>query len=154
MAKILGLLPSALVAARNNMSANAYYRQLRSSGLAARRTEVLQLYKVAKGIASRTPDEPFRNIHSVPTADEISQWPSRNATGIAQTVTLTYRDMTTGHVQQTWWRTVSDNGITRERALAMAIDAYSEHAESYGQELIGAVHTSTYELVPGLVLGE
>jgi hypothetical protein len=135
------------------MSANAYYRSLRDVGLAARRTEVLQLYKVAKGITTRAPDEPFWNIHAVPTADEISQWPSKNKTGIVQRVTLTYRDRTTGHIKQTWWATTSPNGITRERALAMAIDAYSEHAESYEQDLIGAVHTSAYELVPGLVTG-
>lgn len=144
------MLPSALVAAKNNMTANAYYRELRDSGLAARRSEVLQLYKIAKGITTRAPDEPFRNIHVAPTADEIAAWPTRKAEGIIQRVALTYRDRTTGHVSQTWWSTVSPDGITRERALAMAIDAYSEHAESYDQELIGAVHTSVYRQVPGL----
>lgn len=152
MAKILGLLPSALVAARNNMSANSYYRDLRASGLAARRSEVLQLYKVAKGIVTRSQDEPFRDIRQTPTGDELTAWPSKKATGVAQTVALTYRDRTTGHINQTWWRTTSPNGIARERALAMAIDAYSDHAESYDQELIGAVHTSAYNMVPGLVL--
>lgn len=152
MPKVLGLLPSALVAARNNMSANAFYRDLRNVGLAARRTEVLQLYKIAKGIVQRAQDEPFRDIRQVPSGSELGTWPSKKATGIAQTVTLTYRDKTTGHINQTWWRTTSPNGITRERALAMAIDAYSEHAESYDQELIGAVHTSAYNMAPGLVL--
>ena len=151
MARILGLLPAALAAARGGASANEFYNSLRDLGLAPRRAEALQLFKVAKGITSRTPDEPFRDLNHVPSDPEIGMWPSRKAEGIAQTVTLTYRDKITGQVQQTWWRTVTPEGITREEALATAIDAYSEHAESYDQELIGAVHTSAYRLTPGLV---
>lgn len=150
MPRILGLLPSALVAARGGMSANAWYNELRAEGIAPRRSEALSLYSVAKGIVVRNPDEAFRDISQVPQGPEVGQWPSKDATGIAQTVTLTYRDMATGHIQQTWWRTVTPNGITREQAMATAIGAYADHADSYGQELIGAVHTSAYELVPGL----
>lgn len=150
MARVLGLFPSALIAARGGMSANAYYKELRELGIAARRAEVLSLFKIAKGITVGSPDEPFRDISAVPTSSELSVWPSRKAEGIAQTVTLTYRDMITGQINQTWWRTVTPNGITREEALATAIDAYSEHAESYNQELIGAVHTSAYQLTPGI----
>lgn len=151
MARVLGLFPSALVAARGGMSANAYYRELRELGIAARRTEVLSLFKIAKGITVGSPDEPFRNISAVPTASELLTWPSRKSEGVAQTVTLTYRDRTTGEIKQTWWRTVTPNGITREEALATAIDAYSEHAESYNQDIIGAVHTSAYRMAPGIV---
>lgn len=151
MARILGLFPSALIAARGGLSANAYYNELRDLGIAARRSEVLSLFKIAKSITTGSPDEPFRNIYDVPTSDELTTWPSKKSEGVAQTVTLTYRDMTTGQIQQTWWRTVTPNGITREEALATAIDAYSEHAESYNQELIGAVHTSAYRMTPGIV---
>lgn len=152
MPRILGLLPAALAAARGGSSANSFYADLRSLGIAPRRSEALQLYRVAKDIVTRTPDEPFRPINQVPNDPEIGMWPSRHATGVAQTVTLTYRDRITGQIQQTWWRTVTPDGITREQALATAIDAYSEHAESYEQDLIGAVHTSAYRLTPGLVL--
>lgn len=148
MARVLGLFPSALIAARGGMSANAFYRETQSLGIGGRRTEVLQLYKIAKNVISRTADEPFRNIHAVPAASEMAAWPTRAKTGVAQTVTLTYRDRTTGQIKQTWWRTVTPSGITREEAIATAIDAYSEHAEAYDQDIIGAVHTSAYRLVP------
>lgn len=151
MARVLGLLPSALLAARGGLSANAFYRELQQLSMGARRSDVLEIMKVAKGIVSRTPEEPFRDVTQVPSGSEVGSWPSKNATGMVQTVTLLYRDQVTGHIQQTWWRTVSDHGITRERALAMATDAYSEHAEAYGQDIIGAIHTSAYNLVPGLV---
>lgn len=148
MARILGAFPAALIAARGGMSANAFVRELQASGFGARRTEALQLYKTAVGVVARTPDEPFRPLGGVPSGDELGTWPSRNATGVAQTVSLSYRDRTTGTIKQTWYRTVTPNGITREAAIAEAIDAYSEHAESYEQDLIGAVHTSAYNLTP------
>lgn len=107
--------------------------------------------RLANGIVARTPEEPFRPLNQAPSPAEIGVWPSRNESGVIQTVSLFYRDNITGTVQQTWWRTVSDNGITRERAIAMAIDAYSEHEDEYDQELIGAIHTSAYNLVPGIV---
>lgn len=148
MARILGLFPAALIAAKGGMSANAFYRELQSEGIAARRSEVLQLYKIAKTITTASPEEIFRDIGHSPSQSELAVWPSKKATGVMQTVTLTYRDRTTGQIKQTWWRTVTPNGLTRETAIATAIDAYSEHAESYEQDLIGAVHTSSYRLVP------
>lgn len=148
MARVLGLFPSALIAARGGLSANQYYSELRDLGIAARRSEVLQLYKIAKSIVTKSPDEPFRDISQTPRGPETPPWPTRKAVGVAQTVTLTYRDRTTGQIKQTWWRTVTPDGMTREQALATAIDSYSDHAESYDQDLIGAVHTSAYRLVP------
>lgn len=151
MARILGLLPAALSSARAGMSANAFYREQQALGLGARRSEVLQLFKIANGIISSTAEEPFRARHLAPTPSELGTWPSRKATGVVQRVTITYRDRTTGQIKQTYWATTNPNPITRERAIAEAIDAYSEHAESYDQDLIGAVHTSAYNLVPGIV---
>ena len=151
MARILGLFPAALTAARGGMSANAFIRELSAQGLAPRRSEALQLFKVAKGVVSSHPDEPFRPQGSVPTANETALWPTRREQGIAQTVSLTYREATTGQIKQTWWTIKTPSGIARETAIAMAIDAYSEHAESYGQDLIGAVHTSTYRYSPDIL---
>ena len=148
MARILGALPAALVAARGGMSANQFYRQLQAEGYGARRGEVLQLYKTALNIVHRTPDEPFKELGTVPSGSEVGIWPTRDKTGLAQTVALTYRDRTTGNIKQTWYRTVTPHGMTREQAIAQAIGAYSEHAESYEQDLIGAVHTSAYNLSP------
>ena len=154
MARILSVLPSALIAAREGMSANAFYRELQSLGLGARRADVLSLYKTAVGIVSRSGDEVFQDINNVPSASQISEWPSRKATGFLQTVTLVYRDRTTGTLAQTYWKTSNPQPIARETAIATAIDAYSDHAESYDQDLIGAVHTSTYQMNPDIVSDE
>lgn len=151
MPRVLGLLPSALLAARQGATASEFYQALRNAGMAPRSSEAYKLYGIAKNIVARSGDEPFRPIDEVPSGNDITQWPSKKATGISQTVSLTYRDKATGVLNQTWWKTISPNGITREEAVAAAIDAYASHADRYGQDLVGAVHTSAYQLVPGLV---
>lgn len=148
MARILGLFPSSLIAARQGMSANAYYRELRSLGLAARRSEVLALYKLSTSLVATSGEEPFRNIGVAPNPSELQPWPTKSATGIRQNVTLVYRDRVTGTIKRTYWSMSSEAGIAREEAMSRAINAYSEHAESYGQDLIGAVHTGAYQYAP------
>lgn len=148
MARALGIFPSALLAASRGLSANALYRELQQIGLGARRSDVLALYKVARGIVSTSAQEPFRDVTAVPTGSEISPWPTRKATGFTQTVTLVYRDRTTGSLAQTYYRTNNTQPVTRENAMASAISAYADHAEEYNQDLVGAVHTSTYQNIP------
>lgn len=148
MARILSALPAALLAASRGASANQYYRGLREVGMGARRAEVLQLFKLARAVWNESGDEIFRDITTTPHGDEILPWPSRRATGLRQNVTLIYRDRTTGTISRTNWSTVTEDGIAREQAMASAIDAYSPHAESYGQDLIGAVHTGSYRYTP------
>ena len=151
MPRILGLLPSALIAARSGATASEYYASLRAVGAAPRSSEAHRLFGIAKNIVSRSADEPFRPLNQAPSGSDLAMWPSKGATGIAQTVSLVYRDKVTGVMNQTWWRTVTPSGIAREEAIAAAIDAYADHAERYGQDLVGAAHTSAYVLVPGLI---
>jgi hypothetical protein len=148
MARILGLFPGALVAAKGGISANAFYRQVQAEGIGGRRSEVLALFSAAKRIVTVSPHEAFRDISQVPSGTEVPGWPTKTATGIAQNVTILYRDRATGGIKQTYYRVTTENGITREQAMAQAVSAYSDNAESYGQDLIGAVHTSAYTLTP------
>jgi len=148
MARILGLFPASLIAAKADMSANEFYRQLRDEGVAARRSEVLALYKLSRSIVATSGDEPFRDIGRVPAEGELTAWPTKQATSIRQNVTLIYRDKTTGTINRTFWSTSHEAPITREQAMAQSIDAYSSHAEDYNQDLIGAIHTGAYRYVP------
>lgn len=148
MPAILGLFPSALNAASGGQSANEWIKTMQSIGLGARRGEMLELYKIARGIVSKSPDEIFRDITQVPTASEIQVWPTKKATGFAQVVTLVYRDRTTGKLNQTYWKTSNPTPMKRETAMATAISAYADQAERYNQDLVGAVHTSTYQQIP------
>jgi hypothetical protein len=112
---------------------------------------VLALFKIAKSITAASPHEPFRDITQVPQGHEVEPWPAKKATGLVQNVTLIYRDKVTGIFHRTYHRTVTENGIPREQAVATAIDAYTGTTSGEGQDFIYAVHTSAYRLTPGLV---
>lgn len=151
MARVLGLFPAALTAARGGMSANKFYSQLRDLGIAPRRAEALQLFKIASNVVAKGAEEPFRNQQSVPTASEIAQWPTRVRAGIMQNVAVTFRDKTTGQLTSKPLSIKTEHGITRQEAIAKAIDMASEHSDAYNQEIVGAVHVATYELSPELL---
>jgi hypothetical protein len=153
MAKILGAFPAALIAARNGMSQNALIRELRSLGQGARDSEVRALYRLAQQTLMKNPDEPFGNPALVPDLSTASPWPTIVATGVKQAVEITYRQKATGTLITVPYQVTSENGVARQEAVQAAIDAYASKAEQYGQELVGAVHTKTFRLVPAAVSG-
>lgn len=148
MPAILGLLPAALNAARGGMSANAFYRHLQSIGQGARRSDVLALFAEARGIVSHSGAEAFKDIAGKPDVNELPAWPTKDATGVKQTVTLLYRDKTTGKVLQTYWSTVNAEPLTRQEAVSRAVSAYAANNSIYATDVLGALHTSAYRLVP------
>lgn len=148
MPSILGSFGAALSAASQGLSANAFQQLLKQAGAGARRAEVLNLYRIAREIHTQGGQEIFRDITQVPNRSEIVPWPSKVAVGIRQNVSLIYRDRTTGQLLRTYYSVTTDNGVTREQAVATAINTYSSHAEEYNQDLIGAVHTGAYQYTP------
>lgn len=148
MARILYALPLAIRAAREGFSAAAFEKQLRELGQGARSSEVRALYKEAVDIVSRSQGtEPFQPLN-LPPSEPMARFPTRNKTSVMQNVSLVYRDKTTGQISRTFYRVTSANGLSRQEAIDQAIAAYSDNAERYGQDLIGAVHTSAYRQVP------
>lgn len=148
MARVLGLLGSALNAARGGATFAAWERQVRALGLGARETEMRALFKYAQGIVNNSRDDPFANQNAAPTDQVLTPWPTRNATGVKQTVTILYRDRTTGQIVHTYYSVVTDQGISRQAAIEQATGAYEDAADRYKQDLIGAVHTGAYQLTP------
>ena len=148
MARILGLLPSALRAARAGLSATEWYKLLRVQGLAPRRSEAYKLYAQAVGLVSNAPSEIGQPLSKKPVVSQLRPYPTAKATGVMQTVTLLYRNNTTGTVNQVFYRVTSKTGVTRSKAIKQAIEAYAGSAENYDQEMIGAVHSSAYRMEP------
>lgn len=148
MARILGLLPSALRAARAGLSATEWYKILRVQGIAPRESEARALYKHAVSLVNTGGDEIGARLSAIPRPGPEDVWPTKSATGIKQTVTLLYRDRTTGVINQTFWSVVSPRGMRRSEAVNAAVEAYSSHADEYNQDLIMAVHSSARRLVP------
>lgn len=150
MARILGAFPAALIAARNGLNGSEFIRYLREAGLGARDSEVRALLKVAYQTLKTNPDEPFGDPDAVPDLSTASPWPTVSATGVKQAVSLTYRQRATGTLITVPYQVTSETGVTRQQAIAKAIEAYKAKAEEYGQELVGAVHTKTFVLSPAI----
>lgn len=148
MARILGLFPSALTAAKLGATATEFYNALRAVGEAPRQSEAYKLFGIAKAAVNQSSEEPFRNLKAVPTEEELAPWATKGASGVSQRVLMTYRDRATGSIVQTWYSVKTKNGVTREQAIANAISSYESNAEQYNQDLIGAVHMAAYRLTP------
>ena len=148
MARILGLMPSALRAARAGLTATEWYKLLRVQGIAPRQSEAYKLYSQAVGLVSNAPNEIGARQSEKPRMSELSVYPTKNATGMMQTVTLMYRNKTTGTFNTVFYRVTSKTGVTRATAVKKAVDAYAGQAENYDQELIAAVHSSAYRMEP------
>lgn len=151
MARVLGLFPSALIAVRNGMSQNALIRELRALGAGARDSEVRALYRIAQATLKKSPNEPFADINLIPDLSMARPWPTVTATGVKQSVEITYRQKTTGTLITVPYQVSSENGVTRYEAIQTAINAYASKAEQYNQELVSAVHTGTFILKPAVI---
>lgn len=151
MARILGAFPAALIAARGGMSQNALIRQLRSLGVGARESEVRALYRLAQQTLKNSPEEAFADPSLVPDLATASPWPTVSASGVRQAVEVTYRQKATGTLITVPYQVSSESGVTRQEAINAAIQAYESKAEQYGQELVGAIHTKTFQLTPAVV---
>lgn len=148
MAKVLGLLPAALLAAKEGMSARAFGRLMRELGEGARSSEMDQLYGLAKEMVAKSGDAIFADIRLQPLPSEITPWASKSATGIRQNVSILVRERATGNIRAVPYSSYSASGVTREQAMAAGLSAYGTNNESYNTDIIGAVHGATYEYVP------
>ena len=141
-------MPSALRAARAGLTASEWYHLLRVQGLAPRQSEAYRLYSHAVSLVANAPSEIGQPMSRKPVPPPGAVFPTKNATGVMQTVTLLYRNRTTGNIDKVFYRVTSPTGVTRASAVAKAIDAYAGNAENYDQDLIAAVHSSAYRMVP------
>lgn len=148
MARTLGLLPSALRAARAGLTATEWYKLLRIQGIAPRQSEAYKLFSQAVSLVANAPNEIGAPQSQKPRVAELPVYPTAKATGVMQTVTLLYRNRTTGAINQVFYRVTSKAGVTRSQAVKKAVEAYAGNAENYDQEMIGAVHSSAYRMEP------
>lgn len=148
MARILGLLPAALIAAKEGMSARAFGRLMRELGEGARSSEMDKMYGLAKQMIATSGDEIFRNISLAPLPSEMTPWTSKGATGVRQNVSVIIRERSTGNIRSVPYSAYSATGTTREEAMASALSSYSTNNEAYNTEIIGAVHGATYQYTP------
>lgn len=141
------LVPHALRAVGEGLSANQWIAAAREAGLGVRRQTMLRVYGQAKALAAEYGQEPTRGLNQVPTFSESRQWPTRQSEGVLQTVQLVYRERVTQRIVTRFYNVKTPNGITRGEAIERAISANADNADRYQQQLLGAFHTGTAVLV-------
>src|SRR5258708_31943898 len=120
------LFPSAVRAAREGDSANAWLRALSESGTGIRRQAGLRIFGEAKRLVAEYKDEPTRPVDRVPTHAETRQWPTTGKTGVLQTVQLFYREHVTENVLSRFYSVKSSEGVTPGEAIQPAVTAYEQ----------------------------
>lgn len=141
------VIPFAIKAASAGYSANQFVAELRAAGAGMRRNVALRVFAQGRALAAEYRQEPTRPLNAIPTFTESRQWPTRDSSGVLQTVQLTYRERVTDRLVTRFYNVKTAGGVTRQEAIDQAVQANSDNATRYQQVLIGAVHTGTAVLV-------
>lgn len=91
-------------------------------------------------------DEPQ---HLRPTQESIRQWTTSKARGYIQQVEVLVHERDTGQVVSVPYSSMGRTLRSRAAIVREALDIYSgSNAEKYGQRVLGAIYTGTYQAVP------
>lgn len=87
--------------------------------------------------------------HLRPTAQQITQMQTRDAKGYMQQVEVLVRQKGSTDIISVPYTSIGRQLRSRQAIVREALDIYSgDNAEKYGQVVLGAVYTGTYEAVP------
>jgi hypothetical protein len=88
-------------------------------------------------------------LNQVPTAEEIKLWTTTRARGYIQQVEVLARDKITGEIISIPFSLAGRTLRSRAHAIREALRVYSNPDEKkYPQQILGAVYTGTYQMVP------
>jgi hypothetical protein len=146
----LGAYPFLLRAAAEGRSANAALSALAESGLGVRRQVGLRLYAEARRTIAEAGETPLSALSENPGLGPLTPSPTRNATGVLQTVRVVSREKVTGNIRTHFYNVKTDEGITWQEAVNRAQDAYSANSEDYPTSLVAAIPSSAIRLTPTL----
>jgi hypothetical protein len=139
----------ALEGVQEGLSARAALRAFRDAG---GRVADATWYKVYGEVAAQVSlregiyNEP-QNLR--PTGEEIKVWTTTKAKGYVQQVEVLVREQGTGEIISIPFSGMGRTLRSRRAVIAEALETYSdENAERYGQTILGAVYTGTYEARP------
>jgi hypothetical protein len=139
----------AVRALKQGLSARAGLSAYRSGGGRIADATWFRMYSEARESTLAQISELGRPLNRKPTGDEINTFTTKSATGYMQYVDIYVRDKETGLVSVRPYSLRSDRLYSRGKVVNDSLTAYSDAAEAYGEQVLGAAYMSTYELVPG-----
>lgn len=137
-------------AARQGVSANEAYRQAHARGEKMARGTFLKLYAQIRTDYANQVAEVTRPLNAKPHASEILPYGSARETGFMQYVDVWVKDRATGEVFPRPYGIRTDDLMTRGDVIDTAVANYGQHAEKYGEQVLGATYTSTYLFGPSV----
>lgn len=136
--------PWAVAAARGRMSANEALQQARAGGSGIRRQDFLTLVREIRGeLESRTVGYDRRGDRR-PYQREIGLFYGGQAGGYLQYVDIWVKDKETGEIYPRPYGLSTPDLMSHDDVIATALDRYSEHADAYGETILGASYMATY----------
>lgn len=104
----------------------------------------------ARAMMAQRGDELGRPLNRRPTSDEMVRWTTRNASGFIQQVNVMVRDRDTGEIIALPYSYKGRTLISRQRAIDAAMATFTpEGTDGEKQQILGAVYSGTWEMVPG-----
>lgn len=140
----------AVLGAQNEgLSASAGLGAYRDAGGEVRTQSWYRLWGEARAAVADKLDEATAPLNRRPSAHEVQEWTTTNATGFLQQVEVFVRDRITGEVVAKPFSVTGEHLISRGNAISQALDHFSENQEDYDETVLGAVHVGAYQMTPG-----
>lgn len=139
---------AAIKAAKAGLSANAGLERAKAADVSIRRQDWLALYREVKAALKAGAIDTMQPLGRRPYATEFKVMSTVEATGFMQYIDIWVKDRETGEIRIRPYSIRSDEPMIRADAVATALDRMAEHADFYGERILGAVYTGTYILVP------
>lgn len=140
---------AAIQAAKSGLSANAGLKAFQAGGGSIRRATWLRVYAEVKSSLADQVDEISRPLNRKPTGDEINVFSAVKATGYMQHVDIYVREKETGLVYARPYSIRTEDLMTRADVIETALSRFQDHADAYGEVVLGAAYVSTYIFAPG-----
>jgi hypothetical protein len=145
-----GALAAAIAAIKDGKSARQGLRDARAAGLSIRDSTWFRLVGRVRTDLADTPREMTAPLNRRPLSPEIEVFETRGAEGYLHQVTVYVVDRETGDVIPRPYSITDDFLMKRQDVIDTAIDAFQQHADAYGESIIGAAYTGTWVMVPTL----
>lgn len=133
---------------REGISGTAGLAAYRDAGGQVRTSTWFRLLGEAQAAIGGRADELARPQHRRPLADETHRWTTRTTRGMLQQVEVFVRDRATGIIGVVPYSHRSQAGVSRQAAIAAALEFMANNADAYNQQVLGAIHVASYLMEP------
>lgn len=143
---------AAIKTVKSGMSGRAGLAAARAAGVKIQDATWYRMVGEVRTSLGSQINEVTKPLNRRPIGEEINTMSTRKARGFMQYVDVMVKDRDTGLVSLRPYAVRTDSLLSRQnvvkRALAGFINAINKNPGDYDEQVLGAVYTATYQLVP------